>query len=444
MRRLYTALRMLRNLLFALGFAAAGAAHAATEIELWHALNGTQGAEVEALARRFNDAQREVRVKTVYQGGYDQTYSRALAAHFGGKGPHLVQVAEAGSATLLAWRGAIRPAWQVLADSGLQLNAAALVPAVASAFSDADGRLLALPFNNATPILYYNKDAFRKAGLDPDKPPRTWYEMVDMLGALVASGMRCGYATAWPSWVLIENTSLWHNQEFATRGNGMGGSDARLVFNTHLMMRFIAMLSSWYKSGYFAYAGRGDEAEAHFAAGVCGVLTSSSAAYERIARDAKFALGVSHLPYYDDVPGAPQNTVAGGAGLWAFGGKKPAEYRAVAKFFSFLLRHEVQALWHQRTGYLPLTRGAQDLARKAGFYRERPGQEIALRQLDAAPTRDSRGIRLGDYRWIRPILDEELEAVWAQVRTPKDALDRAAERGNELLRQFESANHGAR
>lgn len=435
---------MLRILLLALGVALAAGAGAATEIELWHALRGAPGEEFDALVRRFHAAQNEVRIKAVYQGGYDQTYSRALAAHFERKGPHLVQVVEAGNASLMAWRGAVKPAWEVLAEAGVKLNTADLVPAVASYFSDGSGRLLALPLNAATPILYYNKEAFRRAGLDPEKPPRTWYEMVRTLGWLVESGMPCGYATAWPAWVLLENTSLWHNQEFATNGNGVGGADARFAFNTHVMMRFIAMLSSWSKSGYFTYTGRGDEAEARFAAGECGVLTTSSAAQERIARTAKFAIGASHLPYYDDVPGAPQNTAPGGAGLWAFGGKKPAEYRAVAKFFSFLLQPEEQARWHQRTGYLPLSRKAYEIARKAGYYREHPGQEIALRQLAAAPTRDSRGIRLGDYRWIRTILDEELEAVWSGVRTPKDALDRAVERGNERLQRFESSHRTAR
>jgi len=300
-------------------------------------------------------SQREVHLKAVYQGGYDQTYSRALAAHFSGKGPHLVQVVEAGSASLLIWKGAIRPVWQVMADERLRLDPAALVPGVASAFADAAGRLLAMPFNTTTPILYYNKDAFRHAGLDAERPPRTWYEMASVLGALVDSGMTCGYVTAWPAWVLIENMSVWHNQEFATRGNGLGGAD-----------------------------------------------------------------------------------------LWVFGAKKPAEYRAVAAFLAFLARPEVQARWHEKTGFLPLSLAAAALARKDGYYRRHQGQEIALRQLGAVPTPDSRGIRLGDYRWIRPILDEELEAVWARARTPKGALDAAVQRGNALLRGFADANRIAR
>ncbi len=132
MRRLYTARRMLRNVLFVHAVSLTGAAHAATQIELWHAMHGALGEEVEALARRFNASQREVRLKAVYQGGYDQTYSRALSAHFTRSGSHLVQVCEAGSAGLMAWHGAIKPAWQLMAESGARLDPRSLVPAVAS------------------------------------------------------------------------------------------------------------------------------------------------------------------------------------------------------------------------------------------------------------------------------------------------------------------------
>ena len=174
------------------------------------------------------------------------------------------------------------------------------------------------------------------------------------------------------------------------------------------------------------------------------MLTPSSASQGHLLREAKFAVGVSHLPYFDDVPGAPQNTAVGGAGLWVFGKKKVAEYRAVAHFLAFLARPEVQARWHEKTGFLPLSLAAAALARKDGFYRRQQGQEIALRQVGAVPTPDSHAIRLGDYRWIRPILDEELEAVWARARTPKEALDAAVQRGNALLRGFADANRNAR
>ena len=176
--------------------------------------------------------------------------------------------------------------------------------------------------------------------LDPELPPKTWYEAAKTLGVLVESGQSCGLTTAWQSWVLVENMSAWHNQRFATQGNGMasaaGASDARLTFNTRLMVRWISMLSSWNKAGYFTYSGRKDEAEARFASGECAMLTSSSAAYVRLRKRAGFDLGVAQLPYYDDFDDAPQNTLVGGSALWVMAGASAAQYRGVASFFAYL------------------------------------------------------------------------------------------------------------
>src|SRR4029450_4822515 len=212
------------------------------------------------------------------------------------------------------------------------------LPAVAAFFSDTEGRLLALPFTAATPILYYNRDAFRQTQLDPELPPKTWYEVAKTLGVLVESGQSCGLTTAWQSWVLVENMSAWHNQRFATQGNGMasaaGVSDARLTFNTRLMVRWISTLSSWHKAGYFTYSGRKDEAEARFASGECAMLTSSSAAYAQLSRRAGFDFAVAQLPYYDDFDDAPQNTLVGGSALWALAGASPTQYRGIASFFA--------------------------------------------------------------------------------------------------------------
>jgi sn-glycerol 3-phosphate transport system substrate-binding protein len=245
--------------------------------------------------------------------------------------------------------------------------------------------------------------------------------------------------------VLLENMSAWHNQEFATKENGLGGMGARLAFNTRLMVRWISMLNTWVKSGYFTPTGRTNQAENRFVSGECSVLTTTSASYAAIRRAAPFDLGVAQLPYYDDFPDAPQNTLIGGAGLWVLEGKKPAEYRAVARFVAFLQQPEVQADWHEKTGYVPITRAAYELARSQGFYASNPGYEVAIRQLLLRnPTRDSKGIRLGFFPQIRNIIEEELESVWAQTKTPKDALDAAVERGNALLQRFEAAHHAGR
>lgn len=420
----------------------AAAQAAPTEIQFWHAMGGPLGDQVEAIAKRFNASQKDYVVATAYKGNYDETMSAAFIAHRAGSAPHIVQVYELGTADMMVAHNAVRHVWEVMAEAGVRLDAKAFVPAVASYFSDAQGRLEGLPFNTSTPVMFYNKDAFREAQLDPEKPPKTWYEMVPILSELKYKGnMPCGYVTSWPSWVLLENTSAWHNQEFATKGNGMGGLDTKLVFNTHLMMRHVSTLASWVKAEYFTYTGRRDEAEVRFTRGACSILTASSATYAELREAAKFDFGVAPLPYYDDIKGAPQNTLIGGGGLWVMNGHKKPEYAGVAKFLAYLSQPEVQAEWHQKTGYVPTTIAAYELTKKQGFYEKNPGHEIAIRQLLLKnPSSETKGIRLGSFPQIRAIIEEELEQVWNLSKTPKQALDEAAERGNQLLRKFEAAN----
>jgi sn-glycerol 3-phosphate transport system substrate-binding protein len=441
---------MRRILVSILASACCASAHAQQEIRLWHAMGGALGETLNSLVQRFNDSQKEVRVVAEHKGSAEDTMIAALAVQRAPAGrpiaayaPHLVQATEIGTAQMMGSPSAIRPVWQVFADGGEKVDAHAFLPAVASYFSDNAGKLVALPFNISTPILFYNKDAFRKAKLDPERPPKTWYEMPKAMGELVSAGYECVYTTAWPSWVQIENMSTWHNQDFATRDNGLAGLDAKLVFNTHLMVRHVSMLSSWARSGYFTYSGRRIQGERRFERGECAMITASSASYAQLRSEAKFDFGAAQLPYYDDIKGAPHHSLISGGGLWAMAGKSPAEYRGVARFLAWLARPEIQAEWHQRTGYVPVTRAAYERTAQAGFYKANPGHEIAIKQLLLnQPTRESRGIRLGEFAAIRAIIEEELEAVWEGKVEPKRALDQAAERGDVLLRKFERENRG--
>ncbi len=440
--------RVVCALMFALLAAPAAAAPktaAPTEIQFWHAMGGARGAEIDELVAGFNASQKKVRVVATYKGSYDVLEREVFAAQRAGKAPDLVQVFEVGTADMIAARKAVKPIWRVMAEAGKPIANESFVPAVAAYFSDTKGRLLALPFNTSTPVLYYNKDAFRKAGLDPDQAPKTWYQMPKVLRAVLDAGAKCALTTTWPSWVLMENMGAWHNQPFATEDNGLAGSDARLNFNTRLMVRWVSMLASWYKAGYFSWYGRGNEGEARFASGECALLTASSSSYANLRRAARFDFGVAQLPYYDDFPDAPQNTLIGGAGLWAMGGKTRAEYRAVAAFITYLSKPEVQAHWHQTTGYVPITKAAYELTEKSGFYLSHPGHQVAVRQLLLRnPTSESKGIRLGHFLQIRSIIEEELEAVWADRKTPLDAVNAAVERGNALLEQFDRATTPAK
>ena len=430
--------RSLAAFALAIGLHSTGA-FAQVEIQWWHAMSGALGDRVGDLARRFNAEQKEFKVVPVFKGSYDEALAAGIAAFRARNPPHILQVYEVGTATMMAAKGAIKPVYEVMHQSGIKWDQNQYVPAVASYYTDNHGKMLSLPFNSSTPVFFYNKDLFKKAGIAA--PPKTWSEVQEAAQKAKAAGATCGFTTGWQSWVMLENMSAWHNQEFATRSNGFEGFDAKLSFNTLMLVRHISRLSSWAKGELFTYAGRRNEPEAKFFNGECAMLTSSSAAYANIKKNAKFEFGVAKLPYYEEETGAPFNTIIGGASLWVMAGKKPAEYKGVAKFFEFLSSPVIAAEWHQETGYLPITNAAYLATQKGGFYERNPGTDISVLQMNSSkPTKFSKGVRLGNFVQIRAIIDEELEAVWAGKKAPKEALDEAVKRGNEQLRRFEQAN----
>lgn len=438
----------------------ATAASATTEILFWHSMTGTLREEVEQLAERFNQAQAagkarpggqsmpalgssrvywspsDYKVIPIYKGNYDDTLAALMAAGKTGRTPHIVQILDVGTADMMsASDGSIvKPIHEVMAIGGQKVNPETFLPAISSYYTDAGGRLLSLPFNSSTPALYINRDAFRKAGLDPDRPPRTWHEMALAAARLKASGMDCAYTTGWQSWIHLENAAALHNQPFASGGNGFDGTQTRLLLDSPFFVRHIAMLADWSRKGWFTYYGRKDEGEPPFFGGQCAMLTDSTSAYGDIARNARFDFSISPLPYHADIKGAPQNTLVGGASLWVTSGKTLDEYKGTARFLNFLSQREIQAEWHQRTGYLPISLAAYALSQKQGFYDRNPGIDTPLRAMTAKPqTLNSKGIRLRNFVQVRAILDEELELVWKQAKPPRRALEDAVKRSEPLL-----------
>jgi sn-glycerol 3-phosphate transport system substrate-binding protein len=424
----------------ALGSVVATPAWAQTEIQWWHSMGGALGEWVNDLAKDFNTSQKDYKVVPTFKGSYDESMTAAIAAFRAGNAPHVLQVFEVGTATMMASKGAIVPVGEVMKKAGVTFDPGAYVPAVAGYYTAPNGQMLSFPFNSSTTVFHFNKDAFKAAGLDTEKPPKTWPEVALAAAKLKTSGHKCPFTTSWVSWTQLESFSAWHNTEFATKGNGMRGMDARLSFNTPLHVRHIENLGNMAKQGLFVYKGRGNAADATFVSGECAMMTGSSALYGNIKRNSKFAAGISTLPYYPDVTGAPQNTVIGGASLWVMSGKKDAEYKGVAQFFAHLSKAEEAAKSHQRTGYLPLTKASYDMTEKSGFYKQNPGTDVSVEQMIRKTTDKSRGIRLGNFVQIRTINDEELEQVWAGKKPAKEALDTAIKRGNEHLERFEKAN----
>ena len=433
----------LKSLAFAtlLGLGAASA-QAQVEIQWWHSMSGQLGEWVNGLAGSFNASQKDYKVVPVFKGTYPESFAAAIAAFRAGNAPHVLQVFEVGTASMMASKGAIVPVTQVMKNGGVPFNPAEYVPAVSGYYTAPNGEMLSLPFNSSTTVFHYSKDAFKAAGLDPEVPPKTWPEVALAAAKLKASGHKCPFTTSWQSWTQLESFSAWHNVEFATKRNGFTGLDTRLSINTPLHVRHIENLANMSQQGLFVYKGRNNSADATYVSGECAMTTGSSALYGAVKRNSKFAGGIGALPYYPDVAGAPQNTVIGGASLWVMSGKKPAEYKGVALFFKHLSDPQVQAKSHQETGYLPITTAAFALTEKSGFYKQNPGTDVSVTQMIRKTTDKSRGIRLGNFVQIRTIIDEELEQVWAGKKTAKQGLDDAKKRGDVELEKFQKANKG--
>jgi sn-glycerol 3-phosphate transport system substrate-binding protein len=419
------------------------ASYAATEITFWHAMGAELGTKLEQIVDGFNKSQSDYHVTPVFKGTYPEAMTGAIAAFRANQQPDIVQVFEVGTGTMMAAKGAVYPVYQLMKDTGEPFDPKGFLPAVVGYYTDTDGNMLSMPFNSSTPILYYNKDVFAKAGLDPEKAPETWEDVEAYSKKIMDSGAaKCGFTTGWVSWIQTENLSAWHNQPIGTMENGFGGMGAELTLNGPLQVKHWTNLKKWSDAGIFEYGGPvgGNDAPPKFYSQECAMYMNSSASRAGVLLNAKdFKVGFGFLPHYADTK--PQNSIIGGATLWILQGHKPEEYKGVAKFLTYLSSPEVQADWHQFSGYLPITQAAYDLGVKQGDYEKNPGSDVAIKQITLnPPTANSKGLRFGNYVQVRDVIDQEFEAMLAGKEDAQTALDNVDKRGNELLREFQSAN----
>ena len=418
---------------------------AATEISWWHAMGGELGAKLEEIVAGYNASQDKYKVVPTFKGTYPETMTAAIAAFRAGEQPDIVQVFEVGTGTMMAAKGAVYPVYELMKDAGAKFDPKDYLPAVVGYYSDTEGNMLSLPFNSSTPIFYYNKDVFKKAGLDPETAPKTWEEVEAFSKKIMESGAaKCGFTTGWVSWVQLENLSAWHNQPIGTLQNGFGGMDSKMTVNGPVQVKHWENLKKWQDAGIFQYGGPtgGNDAPPKFYSQECAMYMNSSASRAGVLLNAKdFQVGFGMLPYYSDVQGAPQNSIIGGATLWVLKGHDAEQYKGVADFFTYLSSAKVQADWHQYSGYLPITQAAYDLGKSQGYYEKNPGSDVAIKQMTLnAPTENSKGLRFGNYVQIRTVIDEEFQELLAGKKTAQQALDAVVERGNKLIADFAAAN----
>src|ERR671917_1910165 len=430
-----------RNVLLAatVGLGVSAPALAQTEIHWWHAQTGGNNEVIVKLSEEFNASQKDYKVVPTYKGNYPDTMNAGIAAFRAGNAPHIMQVFEVGTATMMSAKGAVKPVHEMMKEAGEKFDPGAYLPAIAGYYSTAKGEMLSFPFNSSSTVMWINKDAFKKANLDPETPPKTWPEVFEAAKKLKAAGYAtCGFSNAWVTWANLEQLSAWHNVPLATRANGLDGFDTELKFNSPLHVKHLQNLVDLQKDKTFDYSGRDSRSEGRFTSGECAIFLNSSGFYGNVKANAKFDYASAPMPYYPDVQGAPQNSIIGGASLWVMGGKTPAEYKGVAKFFTFLSDTDRQAKLHQESGYLPITKAAYEKTKASGFYEKNPALQTALIELtNKEPTENSRGLRFGNMVQIRDVISEEIEAALAGQKPAKDALDTAVSRGNAMLRQFE-------
>lgn len=394
------------------------------EIVLRHALSGGAIDALATLVLRFNDE--EAKLKTG-RGRIQLEDAQSVADR--ARLPQLALFDQDDAMEMFDSRPRFLPLHQVMATGKQAFDAKHFYPQMFDAVDDITGKMQALPLALSLPALFYNKAAFSKAGLDPEVPPKTWWEVQDYAGKLRDSGSKCPLTSSRFAWVHVENVASQHNEPLVVKN----GKQDQLALNNMVNVKHMALLTSWQKSLYFIYSGPGREGDDRFVKGECGMLTGESALYARLRREKPdFPFGVAALPHYDDVYGVQATKVLpDGAALWVLAADKKPEQQVIARFIAFLMRPEVQRDWVRTTGFLPMSSAAVQALRESG------SDPAMLAQAEARLSmtkRDSSRTRSGFGRnRVRNILNEEIEFVWGNQKPPKAALDAAVARSIPVL-----------
>lgn len=415
-------------------------AEAKTPIDMWIGLTGPAQELLIQFGQEFNEMQDDFEVTVSFRGQYPEQRAAAIAAFRAGNPPHIMQMFDAGTGDMFAARQAVVPVSEVFELAGKEFDPSIFLAPAAGYYGGADGTLFSMPLNVSTAVMFYNKDIFERAGLDPNAPPATWPELIDAARQITSSGAApCGFTSTWIAWIMLEQLSAIHDMPIGTLQNGREGLGTELNFNNELITRTVATLAELQADRSFDYGGRSNDAAAKFIAGECGMLFQSSGGHAAIERDLNAEFGVAFLPHWPDLVDEPKNSIIGGASLWVFNApnRTEEEFRGVAEFLAFLSTTEVLQRFSEGTGFLPATNATFDAMQ--GFFAENPGRDVPVLQLmRGTPTENSSGYRFGRWTEIRDFFHEEVERALQGATTPEDAVASAITRGNEALRAFEA------
>ena len=410
------------------------AAYAATDIQWWHAMGGRLGEVVNEIAEKYNASQSEYNLVPTYKGGYEDTMTAGIAAFRAKQQPNIIQIFDAGAATIINAKGATIPVEDLMNQFGGSFNIDDYISGVRYFYADSQGKMIGMPFNSSTPLLYYNKDAFEKAGIA--NPPATWEEFEEIAPKLKEAGFQA-LAQSHSPWIFSENFHSRHNIQLATANNGYDSTDVKILYNNPDMKMHWSKVKEWLDKGWYGFYGRawGDNQDA-FVQKKVAMWLGSSGSFGGLTKSTDFKFGASFLPYWKSIIDEPKGTFIGGAALFAMAGKSDEENKGVADFLAFLTQPEMQYFWHKETGYVPITSAAYELAKSDGYYGSTPDAEIGILQLSQPGGDWTKGYRLGYYVQIRDVMYKHFDDIFAGAASVDDAFAAIETESNELLARF--------
>ena len=413
--------------------AVAGPLSAATDIQWWHAMGGRLGEVVEEIAAKYNASQDTYNLVPTFKGGYEDTMTAGIAAFRAKQQPNLIQIFDAGAATIINAKGATIP----VADLMDGFDSSDYIEGVRNFYADSDGKMIGMPFNSSTPLLYYNKEILAEAGIGA--PPATWEEFEAMAPKIKAAGYQA-LAQSHSPWIFSENFHSRHNLQLATGNNGYDSTDVKILYNNDQMKMHWSKVKEWLDAGYYGFYGRGwgDNQDA-FVQKKTAMWLGSSGSFGGLAKSAEFEFGAAELPYWKSITDEPYGTFIGGAALFAMAGKSEEENAGVADFMAFLTSPEMQYFWHKETGYVPITNAAYELAKADGYYESTPDAEVGITQLTQRAGEWTKGYRLGFYVQIREAMYKQYDNIFSGASSVDEAFEAMEKESNALLDRFNAS-----
>lgn len=407
-----------------------------TTITFWHSMGGVNGEALTYLVDKFNsENDKGIFVDAQYQGEYDDSINKLKSAQLGNMGADLVQIYDIGTRFMVD-SGWITP-MQELIDKD-KYDVSKIEPNIAAYYS-VDNKLYSMPFNSSTPILYYNKDMFDKAGIK--KAPESFSQIENISGDLTSEGGATNAISLGIYGWFFEQFICKQGLQYADNGNGREGAATSVEFDKNgAALNILTAWKSLYDKGCTANVGRGGDAGlADFSAGKSAMTLGSIASLKQILKDVdgKFEVGTAYFPSVVD--GSKGGVSIGGASLWALDNKDEAKKDATWEFVKFLISPESQAYWNANTGYFPVTTDAQNEQVFKDNVKEFPQFQTAIDQLHSSAP-EYAGALLSVFPEARQTVETEIENMLNGKQSPEETVKAMADSINKSIKEYNTIN----